>query len=140
MPHPLLIAADEVPLFGISESFLGNFDASVIAANCQAVTDEALGRIAPAYVAPLLSWGSDLKAACARILAYELKSITGIAPTNVAAGDENLLLRAQAAREWLDRVGKGEIELQGVVDSSTGAPGTAKSNYVPAISDPLRGW
>lgn len=138
MAHAFLVTPSEIPLYGIGEEFLKQFTAEILDANCQAVTDEVLGRMAPAVVPPLLAWGSDIKANCARILAYELKSIIGLAPTNVAVGDENLLIRAQQARAWFDAVGAGEIDPQDLIDSSTS---TDEGGFAPAVtSDARLGW
>lgn len=103
----------------------------------QSVTDEALGRIYPEYTAPLTSWGSDLRGYVARIIAYELQSIVGMSPSSAALGDENLRQRAHDARATLDLVGKGQIPLQGIVDSSTAI---GDGILVDIASDDQRGW
>ncbi len=139
MPHAFLVTAAELPLYGLDEAFLDQFAPGVMDANLQAVTDEALGRMSPTVVPPLTAWGSDIKAACARIAVYELKSIAGLAPVQASVGDENLLLRAQAARAWLDSVGDGDVTPQGLVDSS--ADGGAASGSILSIeSNTPREW
>lgn len=135
--HAFLVTQVELPLYGISADFLGQFDTPTIEAVLQAVTDEALGRIYPEYTAPLTAWSADLKGYAARIVAYELQSIVGMSPSAAALGDENLRQRAHDARQTLDAVGKGEIPLQGVVDSSTA---TGDGILVDISSDTLRGW
>jgi len=135
--HALLVIQRELPNYGISQDFLDPLPTEMIAAVLQAVTDEVLGRIDPAYVAPLTSWGADLKSYVARIVAYELQSILGMSPSAAAAGDENLRQRATDTRDLLDRVGKGEVALQGVTDSSE-SPGDRL--VITAVSDTPRGW
>lgn len=135
--HALLVTAAELPNYGLSSDFLAQFTADQIAAVLQSVTDEALSRIDPEYIQPLTAWGADLKGYVARIAVYELQSIVGMSPSTAAVADENLRMRAQQARDTLDRVGKGEIPLQGVIDS-TGTTGT--KILVGVKSDTPRNW
>lgn len=138
MSHALLLTADELPLYGLSADFLDGFEPYELAAQLQSVTDEALGRMQPAIVGPLSSWGADLKGAVGRIVAYELKSLRGLGSTSVSVGDENLLVRAQQARAWLDDVGAGKITPQDIVDSSD--DGEAGDSGYSITSDDQRGW
>jgi hypothetical protein len=138
MPHELLVTAAELPQYGLDASFIESFDEEIIEANLQAVTDEALGRMAPTVTPPITAWGADIKGACARIAVYELKSLTGLAPVQSAVGDENLLVRAQQARDYLDAIGQGKIQPIGLVDSS--ADGEAGGVIVAMASDDQRGW
>lgn len=140
MPHAFLATVVDLNRLGVQEKFTDSFSSEVIDANCQAVTDECLGRMGPAVTPPLLSWGSDIRANASRILAYELKSIKGLAPTNVAVGDENLLVRATQAREWFDAVGRGEIKPQDLEDSGGLSTSPESTRFAGWSSKPLRGW
>ena len=103
----------------------------------QAVTDECLGRIFPQYTAPLTAWAADLKGYAARIIAYELKSVAGLAPVDAVPGDGNLFERAKQARETLSAIGRGEMKLQGIADSSAAI---GDGIMVDPVSDDRRGW
>ena len=138
MAHALLVTVAELPLYGLSSDFLEQFEPYVIEAQLQAVTDEALGRMQPTVVPPITAWGADVKGAVGRIAAYELKSLVGLGSTAVSVGDENLLVRAQQARAWLDSVGDGDITPQDLVDSSD--DGLAGDSGFAVSSDDQRGW
>lgn len=137
MAHAYLVPVGEEPLYGLSPEFTGLFTTDVLNAKRQAVTDEALGYMAPAVVPPLTAWGSDIKQKVADLLMYELKSWLGLAPQEAAVGDENIILRAQAARDWLKSVGLGQVTPQDVEDASqSGGAGM----YADIDSDCRRGW
>ena len=55
MPHPFLVTADELQLYGLSWDFMKQFSAEEMDANLQTVTDEALGRMKPEIMPPLVS-------------------------------------------------------------------------------------
>lgn len=137
MANQPLVTEDELPLYGLSEGFLEQFDKDVVTANIQAISDECVGRMSPRIRAPLLMWGNDVRAAAARIIVYELKSIAGMAPTQAAVGDENIFLRAEAARKWFSDIGQGIGVLQDYEDSSVSP--TSNLHIAPATDDP-RGW
>jgi hypothetical protein len=102
----------------------------------KAASDEAIARMS--LEPPVYAVGDDVRGAVGRIAAYELKSIKGLAPTGAAIGDENLLVRATQAREYLDLIGQDKIESPGLIDSSDVAADT--SNLFATDSDPERGW
>lgn len=135
--HAFLVTQAELPNYGISSDFLDPLPTDMVNAVLQSVTDEVLSRIDPAYIAPLTSWGADLKGYTARIVRYELQSIVGMSPSQAAMGDENLRKSAEDARLLLDRIGKGEIPLQGIADSSA-TPGDHLIRRI--ASDTPRGW
>lgn len=137
MPHALLVAVNELPFFALDEAFLAQFDVQTLQRVCQAATNEALTLMAPTVIPPILTWGDDLRQPVGKIIAYELKSLKGLAPTDAAVGDENVTSRAIAARALLERVGKGELAFQDFLDSS-GNQGDAI--LVDPLSDPPRGW
>jgi hypothetical protein len=94
--------------------------------------------MAPAVVPPLIAWGDDIKQKAADLLMYELKSWLGLAPQEAAVGDENVIIRAQLAREYFDAIGDGKIDPPGLVDSS--ADGAAGGAISPVESDDPRCW
>lgn len=103
----------------------------------KAVSLEAVSRMSPTVTPPVFAVGEDIKAKVAAIVAYELKSITGLAPLPTEVGDNNLLLRAKEARDYLDAIGDGEQTPQGVQDST---PATQVGNLFATQSDDRRGW
>lgn len=82
---------------------------------------------------PLASYGTDVAQKCAAIAAYEALSRVGFNPT--AGADVNYRLRAEDARAWLVRWGRGEVT-PAVAYAS--APGVLSQPHV--TSRPLRGW
>jgi hypothetical protein len=102
----------------------------------KSVSDEALARMS--VEPPVFAVGDDVKGAVGRIAAYELKSVLGLAPTGAAIGDENLLVRATQARQYLDDIGARKITTPGLVDSSDEA--AVGAGLFDAESDEPRGW
>lgn len=138
MPHALLVEKDELPLYGMDVGFTDQFESDTLDAILQAVTDECVGRMAPAVAPPLVNWGSDIRMKCAAIAVYELKSLLGLAPAGAAPGDENVIIRAQEARAWFDAVGDGEITPADPFEDSSGSD--SGGAIIEAVSDEPRGW
>jgi hypothetical protein len=145
MPSPpdLLLTADEAPEFGIAEEYLDDFETrhpGVIAKKLSAVTSEALGRIKKggAIVLPLLEWGDVTRQKVADLFVYELRSYEGLNADPAAVSDQNVILRAQLAREWFDGLGRGDEEDPDLEDSSD--DGVSGSSVIAVESDDERGW
>jgi hypothetical protein len=103
----------------------------------KAVSLEALSRMAPNVTPPVYAVGDEIKLKVAAIVAYELKSTKGLAPLPTEVGDNNLLVRAKEARDYLDAIGDSDQTPQGVVDST---PTTQTDDLFAAVSDDPRDW
>lgn len=104
----------------------------------QAATDLALGWMRPRVVPPLTAWGSDVRENYVAVLHYLLKSAVGLAPLTGQPGDENIRQRFLDAEAWFKSVGRGDVPLQDLTDSSAG--GLGGGLLAVPMSDDARGW
>jgi hypothetical protein len=142
-PPDLLLTADEAPDYGISHAYLDAFETDnpgVLATKLSAVSGEALGYMkgGGGIVLPLTAWGDVTRQKVADLLIYELKSYGGMASGDASVGDQNIILRAQAARDWFKELGMGTAEDPDLVDSSD--DGEAGPTSIECSSDETRGW
>jgi hypothetical protein len=147
MPSPpdLLLTKVEASQYGISQAYLDAFDVAnpgIIQRKLSAVTSEALGLLGAggALVFPLIKWGDVTRQKVADLLVYELRSYEGLNADPQAASDQNVILRAQQAREALRQIGieNGTLTDPELVDSS--ADGSARGEIMMPESEEPRGW
>lgn len=137
-PPDALCEDDDLNDLGLGDDFTAQFSSDELLKNRKAYSVEAVNRLKPAVVPPLLEWGDDIRSAVAKIVAYEIMSLKGLAPANVTVGDANVYLRAQQAREYLSMLGKAGSLPEGVVDSSGTGKGSGRV-MMPHSDDPI-GW
>jgi phage gp36-like protein len=131
--------------FASAEEFLaqenanGVFDGVPTPAIDQALqwsSREMLGYVAKRKILPLVSWGDDLRACCARMAAYDLIANQGYAP--LSGSNEVWETRYLQRISWLVNVSRGLVELVDCVDSSP-APMVDVAGPL-AASDPIVNW
>jgi len=129
--------ATDLQNYGLDESFLRQFAPDKMNRMMTAVTKECVGLLVAQgrFTAPILSWDEDVTLKWACIVVYELKSNAGMAPQQASVGDENIFLRAKAARDWFRDLGTGDASSPGIVGSST-----VSGSLPDAVSDDPRGW
>ena len=76
-------------------------------AGLEAASAELNGVLRARGPLPLTAWGTDVTQKICHVAAYELIARVGFNPA--AGSDQNLLLRAQVARDWMKGIARGEV-------------------------------
>lgn len=100
------IVPSDIATYGVNGAALTGIPFAEQVAACVAVSAEADASFRARYNLPLVSWGNDVRAALARIAAYELLVLRGFNPE--LGADSNLAMRAEQARMWLRAVARQE--------------------------------
>lgn len=114
-------ALADLPLTGISAEVIAWFSNGEPQRQLDVANAAIDAVMATRFVMPLTSWGMDLVGVACDIAAYKLVKLRGFQPDG--NGDNGELSKAyDNALEWLDKIRKGQITPQNVVDSSTPNP------------------
>lgn len=100
--------AADVSRLGVNGAALTGIPAQSITDTILAVSEEADSAFRSRYNLPLLSWGTDVTANVARIVAYELLVVRGFNPE--LGADTNLAMRAEQSRAWFRAVARQEMQ------------------------------
>jgi phage gp36-like protein len=129
----------ELHRWGVNEAALEDVAADDQEAALDAASDLIDSYLRQRYTLPLVSWGHDLKRACAIIAAWDLISARGYNPNDPA--DDNLRQRYEDTIAWLRDISAGKVAPQ-ITDSTPGATeGQAPPGArVQVSSNVQRGW
>lgn len=78
-------------------------------------SDLAAGYLGSQYALPLLAWGDDLAGHTAAVAAYRFMVSIGYSPEG---RDEHIRTMYEDAIRWFERIAKGELSPDGIVDST----------------------
>jgi hypothetical protein len=98
--------AADVSKFGVRGAALTGISSSDIDDTIGAVSKEFESYFRSRYNLPLLDFGDDVRAAVARVVAYELLITRGLNPE--LGADQNLAVRAEQSRSWGRAVARQE--------------------------------
>jgi len=114
---PYCLSAD-LSQYGIRAEALGNIDASILQVNIAAASDVIDSYLRSRFTLPLLTWGSDITAACANIAVYKILTVRGF---NSARGADEVIRQSyEDAIKWLVDI-SNERAMPDVTDSSSGS-------------------
>ena len=118
---PPYCSSADLSQYGIRAEALGNIDASILQVNIAAASDVIDSYLRSRFTLPLLTWGSDITAACASIAVYKIIRVRGL--NSARASDEVIKDAYDEAIRWLVDI-SNERAMPNVTDSSpTAQPG-----------------
>jgi phage gp36-like protein len=129
--------AAELVSLGIRAEAIRGISSDDLAAAIEAASDEIDSYLNARYVLPLVSWGKDVRVACARLAVYQLIVARGF--NSARAGDQQLLEQHDMAERWLRGIANGQVAPM-VTDSSTPATPGKVSGGVKVTSNVTRGY
>lgn len=104
--------------YGIRAEALSNIDASILQVNISAASDVIDSYLRSRFKLPLLTWGSDITAACAGIAVYRSIRVRGF--NSARAADETIKDAYDEAIKWLVDI-SNERAMPDVTDSTPSA-------------------
>lgn len=122
--------------FGVASAALTGLSTATQEASLDAASSIADGYLGCRFGLPLSAWGDDLRRAVAMLAAYDLLSGRGLDPRN--GTDAHIRLRYEDALAWLRDVGRGHVDMQGVVDATPDEDDFGSGAGV--ASQTRRGW
>lgn len=120
---------------GVGGSAFAELPSNVIEDALSSASATADEYLAQRFALPIVSWGTQLRAAVASIAAHQLFGVRGYNPS--LGPDEVVRQRFKDAMDWLRDVREGSAAGVGIVDSS---PSDTETRHVIVVSRPRRGW
>ena len=111
----LYATAKDLEALSLGQEILRNSDEQKLSRALVQGSDTAAGYVGSQYALPLLAWGDDLVGHTASVCAYRFMVSIGYAP---AGSDEHIRMMYDDAIRWFERIAKGELSPDGIVDST----------------------
>lgn len=128
---------EELSKLGIRAEALRSIPEDDQLSTIEAISDEIDGYLGARYTLPLLSWGLDLRKACARLTVCELLRVRGCNTSH--PNDEELFRDGDAKIRWLKMIAEGDLAIRVKDSSGSGTVGHV-SGGVQVASSPTRGY